>query len=221
MSVRVPEVLDAESVAAFVVELEASDGACVVRGASAETFCRGLHVEGEDPIEVGDAFAEMLVRLSEARSVAYVDGVAQGGGLGVAAACDVVLATPSARFSLPEMLFGLVPAAIWPVLRRRVSEGVLCRWAKTGLSFDSAEALRVGLVDEVVEPSAVRGRIATYRRALGRPSRQAHVRLRALQGAALREAITAGLRQTADALRAPDVAEARRRFAQGEAPWMP
>lgn len=228
VSVRLPQTLDATTLAEVADALGRAEGVLQLRGAGAEVFCRGLDVEAVDSSELADAvrtFAGLLAQLARGGvpSLALVDGVAQGGGVGIAAACDVVLATQNARFCLPEMLFGLVPGAIWPVLRRRVSEAALVRWVKTAHTFDVAEALRLGLVDEVVASGEAERRVKHYRRLLGRPSARAHQRLEALLGEMERSDLTRSSReaaaQTADALVAPDVVNARRRFAEGGVPW--
>ena len=185
----------------------------------------GLDLDADAADLSVSGFSSLLARLAEGLvpSVALVAGSARGGGLGVAAACDVVVATDAARFCLSEMLFGLVPAAIWPVLQRRVSEAALCRWAKTAVTFDAHEALKLGLVDEVVDASEAQARLIVHRKALRRPSVQAHARLQALcrasRSSSLAEAIHRGALETTAALHEPDVVEARRRFAEGDVPW--
>lgn len=225
MSIVLPETLGAASMSALADALEREAQVWVLRGASEGVFCRGLDLETFDADLSVEGFSSLLTRLADGAvpSVALVEGAAQGGGLGVAAACDVVLATPNARFCLPEMLFGLVPGAIWPVLRRRVSEAALCRWAKTGLSFDAEEALRLGLADEVVETSEAQARLIVHRKALRRPSARAHARLQALcrasRPSSLADAIRRGAAETAVALSEADVLAARERFADGDVPW--
>lgn len=228
MSIRLPRALDATTLADLEAALRRETGVWEIRGADDESFCTGLDieaVEGRAHRQAVDTFSSVLAELADGLvpSVAVVDGVAQGGGVGVAAACDVVVATESARFCLPEMLFGLVPGAIWPVLRRRVSEAALVRWAKTAQSVDAVEAHRFGLVDEVVDAAAMGRRVTHYRRMLGRPSSVAHARLQALCRATrtidLADAIRSGARRTEAALAENDVVAARRRFVEGGVPW--
>lgn len=228
MSVRVPRTLGLETMADLVEALRRDSTVWAFRGADAESFCTGLDIEAVDPESVGEGvetFSAVLSDIADGRvpSVALVDGLAQGGGVGIAAACDVVLATERARFCLPEMLFGLVPGAIWPVLRRRVSEAALVRWAKTARTFGAHEAHRLGLVDEIVPTEDAQRRLEAYRRMLARPSAYAQTRMQALcrstrtfdLGAQIRE----GARGTVAALLEADVAAARRRFVEGGVPW--
>jgi len=83
--------------------------------------------------------------------VACVEGEAVGGGIGLAAACDIVIAGTAATFTLPEVLIGLMPALVAPVLLRRISVGRLNYLALASKTLDAAEAARVGLVDAVAQ----------------------------------------------------------------------
>jgi methylglutaconyl-CoA hydratase len=83
-------------------------------------------------------------------TLALVHGGCFGGGLGIAAACDVALAAEDAVFALTEVRWGITPAPIIALLARRIGPRALGRWALTGERFDAREALRIGVVHEVV-----------------------------------------------------------------------
>jgi len=87
-------------------------------------------------------------------TLALVQGAAMGGGAGLVAACDVVVAMASAKFRFSEVRLGLTPATISPYVIRAIGP----RWAKalfvTGESFDAAYAERIGLVQYVVQDEA-------------------------------------------------------------------
>jgi methylglutaconyl-CoA hydratase len=228
MSVRLPRTLGLESMAVLSETLLREPGVWAFRGADAESFCAGLDLEAVDAESVGEGvetFSVVLSEIADGRvpSVALVEGLAQGGGVGIAAACDVVVATENARFCLPEMLFGLVPGAIWPVLRRRVSEAALVRWAKTARTFGADEAHRLGLVDEVVPVDDGERQLRAYRRMLGRPSAHAHARMQALCRSTRTFDLASQIREAAGgtvaALLENDVVAARRRFVEGGVPW--
>lgn len=228
MSVRLPRTLGLETMADLSEALRREPGVWAFRGADAESFCTGLDIEAVNAESVGEGvetFSSVLSEIADGRvpSVALVDGLAQGGAVGIAAACDVLLATENARFCLPEMLFGLVPGAIWPVLRRRVSEAALVRWAKTAQTFGADEAHRLGLVDEVVAADDAERRLEAYRRMLARPSSHAHARMQALCRSTrtfeLATQIRQGAGRTVAALLEADVVAARRRFVEGGVPW--
>ncbi|WP_049974259.1 enoyl-CoA hydratase-related protein [Azospirillum sp. B4] len=97
-------------------------------------------------------FWRLLTRIAQAGKpvVAGVDGRVSAGGLGLAAACDLVFATPRSGFILTELLFGLVPATIAPFLVRRTGVQAAWRLTLTAQRVDAAEARGIGLVDEVV-----------------------------------------------------------------------
>lgn len=83
-------------------------------------------------------------------TVALVQGACFGGGTGVLAACDVVLAADSAQFSIAETRWGLMAGIIIPQLNDAIGVRHLRRYALTGERFDAHEARRIGLVHEVV-----------------------------------------------------------------------
>jgi isohexenylglutaconyl-CoA hydratase len=80
-------------------------------------------------------------------TIAVVDGAAVGGGMGLAAASDVVIATPRARFALTETSLGIPPAQIAPYLAHRLGEHVARRLAMTGARIEGQEAETLGLAD--------------------------------------------------------------------------
>jgi methylglutaconyl-CoA hydratase len=88
-------------------------------------------------------------------TIALVHGGCFGGGIGIAAACDIAVAAADAIFALSEVRWGITPAPIIPLLVERLGPRVLGRIALTGERFDAAQALRIGLVHEVCEPDAL------------------------------------------------------------------
>ena len=85
--------------------------------------------------------------------VAVVQGAAIGGGVGLVAASDVVLAAEDAVFSLAEVKLGILPSVISPYVLRAIGARQARRYFLTGERFGAADARRLGLVHEVV-PSA-------------------------------------------------------------------
>ena len=82
--------------------------------------------------------------------IARVQGDAYGGGVGLMAASDIVVADESARFSLSEVKIGLIPATISPYVIRAIGVRAARRYFLTAERFTAAEAHRIGLVHEVV-----------------------------------------------------------------------
>ena len=82
--------------------------------------------------------------------VGRVHGAALGGGTGLAAVCDVVVAPEGALFGTTEVRLGLVPAVISPYVVAKIGQSNARAWFLTGGRYDAREALRCGLVHRVV-----------------------------------------------------------------------
>lgn len=101
---------------------------------------------------VSRATAEAVQRLNLAPvpTVALVQGGCFGGGTGIVAACDVVIAADNAMFSIAEVRWGLTAAIIIPQLNDAIGVRQVRRYALTGERFGAGEAQRIGLVHDVV-----------------------------------------------------------------------
>lgn len=86
-------------------------------------------------------------------SIAHVQGKANAGGVGFAAACDIVLADRSAQFSLSELLFGLFPACVLPFLIKRVGLQKAHYLTLTTAPITAQQAAQWGLVDDCADDS--------------------------------------------------------------------
>ena len=106
----------------------------------------------EENERVSRATAEAVDRLNRlpVPTVALVQGGCFGGGTGMIAACDVVIAADNAVFSIAEVRWGLTAAIIIPQLSDAILARQLRRYALTGERFDAAEARRIGLAHQVV-----------------------------------------------------------------------
>jgi methylglutaconyl-CoA hydratase len=102
--------------------------------------------------------------------LAKVAGPARAGGIGVLAAADIVVTVPSATFAFSEVRIGLIPAVITVPVLHRVSPSAARELFLTGEVFDAQRALRIGLVNAVVED--LDGTVDRYLQALllGGPS---------------------------------------------------
>ncbi|MCP1674685.1 methylglutaconyl-CoA hydratase [Natronocella acetinitrilica] len=94
-------------------------------------------------------------------TIARVHGAAIGGGVGLVAACDIVIASEAAVFAFSEVRLGLIPAAISPYVVKAIGERAARRYFVTAERFDAREAHRLGLVHEVVADTALDSRINT------------------------------------------------------------
>jgi methylglutaconyl-CoA hydratase len=106
----------------------------------------------EENVRVSRATAEAVQRLNVAPvpTVALVQGGCFGGGTGIIAACDVVIAADNALFSIAEVRWGLHASIIIPQLADAIGERQLRRYALTGERFGAEEAVRIGLAHKVV-----------------------------------------------------------------------
>jgi methylglutaconyl-CoA hydratase len=111
-------------------------------------------------------------------SIARVHGAAVGGGVGVMLACDFAVASSSARFGLTSARNGLLAGIAIPVLIQAVGPRMARQLLMHGGIFDSATALRIGLVDQVVEGDDLDATVAALADELkrGAPSVQALVK---------------------------------------------
>ena len=134
-----------------VVLLEAV-GKSFSAGADLNWMKHAAEFTQEENREDARALAEMLRRLNTLPkpTVALVQGAAFGGGVGLMAACDMVVAVRGAEFSLSEIKLGLIPATISPYVMAAIGERQARRYFLTGERFDADEARRIGLVHQVV-----------------------------------------------------------------------
>lgn len=102
-------------------------------------------------------FAAMLHRIESCAkpTIARVHGAALGGGVGLAAACDIAIAADDASFCVSEAKFGILPAVIGPYLVNAVGRRQARRLALTTSRIGAAEAQSIGLVQQVVARAAL------------------------------------------------------------------
>lgn len=92
--------------------------------------------------------------------IGLVQGSAFGGGVGLMAVCDMVVAVHGATFSLSEARLGLVPAIIAPFLLRKAGESFLRRYGLSGETLTASTAQQFGLIHDVVQPDDLEDRVA-------------------------------------------------------------
>lgn len=145
-------------------ESDESLRAIVIRGAGKD-FCSGADLAAIQKIadatyeeNVADArsLADLfeLIRNVRVPVIAAVHGRALAGGCGLATACDLVIATRSARFGYPEVKIGFVPAMVAGILRRNLGEKRSFELLTQGFEFSAAEANAIGLVNDLFENEA-------------------------------------------------------------------
>ena len=141
---------------------DVGDARAVLLAGEGESFCAGADVDWqrasidlslEENVQDALRLYEMLSTLDScpAPVVARVQGYALGGGSGLVACADVVVATPDATFGFTEVRLGIIPAVISPFVFARIGPGAARRFFLTGERFDANTALRIGLVHEVAD----------------------------------------------------------------------
>jgi methylglutaconyl-CoA hydratase len=134
----------------------------IVTGAG-KAFCSGMDLEnlkgllGRTP-EQNLQDSQTMVRLFRTLyefpkvTIAAVNGAAIAGGTGLALLCDFTLAVSEAKFGYTEVRIGFVPAIVSTFLLRQIGEKQARDLLLTGRIFDAEEALRIGLINRIVEP---------------------------------------------------------------------
>ena len=140
----------------------------------------------------GGRFSKLLYRMHTFPKpvIARVHGPAFAGGMGLAAACDLVVATEEAEFCLPEVRIGLVPAMISPYLVRALGEQHARRYMLTGERLAAREAHRIGFVHECVPAAELDARVEKFAALLAQAGPQALARSKKLLAKVGKAAIT-------------------------------
>ncbi len=154
-------------------QVAASDArALIVTGAGAKAFCAGADITEltgrplmatRAGTELGQGVFAKLDALPIA-SIAVINGFAFGGGLELALACSFRLALPNAKLGLPEIKLGLIPGyGGTQRLPRLIGEGRALEMIMTGRTVEADEALRIGLVNRLVEGDPIAAGVAFAR----------------------------------------------------------
>jgi methylglutaconyl-CoA hydratase len=141
---------------------DVGDARVVVLAGDGPSFCAGADVEWqrasidlslEENVEDALRLYRMLAAVDScpAPLVAGVHGFALGGGSGLVACTDVVVAAPDATFGFTEVRLGIIPAVISPFVFTKIGVGAARRFFLTGERFDAGTALRIGLIHEIAD----------------------------------------------------------------------
>lgn len=138
----------------------------------------------------------LLIRQIQVPVVAAVTGRALAGGCGLASACDLVLASSSARFGYPEVKIGFVPAMVMAILKRNVSEKRAFELITRGEEISAQQAKEFGLINQVFSDDTYADEVNSYVRKFESMSRQAISQTKTLlyqiDGLAFNEALETG-----------------------------
>ncbi len=143
----------------------------VVLTGTGKSFCAGadlvwmkkmIDYSYEENLEDSNRVSECMHRLYTLPqpTIARVNGAAIGGGMGLVSACDIVIASEKAVFSLSEVKLGLVPACISPYVLKRAGEARCREFFLTGERLTADRALAAGLINRAVPPDQLDGTVA-------------------------------------------------------------
>jgi len=141
---------------------DSSSQVLIITGAG-KAFCSGMDLENlkalvgrthDQNVEDSRTMARLFRSIYDfpKPTIAAVNGAAIAGGTGIATICDFTLATPEAKFGYTEVRIGFVPAIVSNFLVRQVGEKHARDLLLTGRIFGAEEALRLGLVNEIISP---------------------------------------------------------------------
>ena len=145
-------------------EVAKSDANVLIVTGAGKAFCSGLDLDNlkallgrtpEENLKDSRTMVQLFRSLYEFPKVtiAAVNGAAIAGGTGLALLCDFTLAVPDAKFGYTEVRIGFVPAIVSTFLLRQIGEKQARDLLLTGRIFGAEEAVRLGLVSEIVLPS--------------------------------------------------------------------
>ena len=177
--------------AAFVSLDDNADVRAVVLAGAGKSFCAGADLNwmkrmaafgAEENLADAHALAAMLRSLYALAkpTIARVTGAAYGGGVGLVAACDIAIAVPEAAFALSEVKLGLIPATIGPYVMEAIGARQARRYFLTAERFGAQDALRIGLLHDVVARDQIDARIEQFIATLKAASPAAQLECKAL-----------------------------------------
>ena len=145
----------------------------VVLSGAGKTFCAGadvawmsktVHYTEEENLRDAMAMSRMFAALDQLPIplVGRIQGAALGGGAGLAAVCDVVVAEEQAVFGFTEVKLGILPAVIAPFALAKIGRSAARELFLTGARFPAARAREIGLVHAVVPTAELDAEVANY-----------------------------------------------------------
>ena len=145
----------------------------VVLSGAGKAFCAGADVTWmsktiayteEENVRDATAMSQMFAAIDElpAPVVGRIHGAALGGGAGLAAVCDIVVADEQAMFGFTEVRLGILPAVISPFVLAKIGASAARELFLTGARFPAARAKEIGLVHAVVPAHELDNTVGTY-----------------------------------------------------------
>ena len=164
--------------AALIAELskafaDVGDARAVVLTGEGKAFCAGADVEWQRAsidLSYEENVADALrlyamceaIDLCPAPVIAGVHGYALGGGSGLVACSDIVVADADTVFGFTEVRLGIIPAVVSPYVVRKIGPGHATALFASGIRFDARRAMDIGLVEAVESPEELDAKLALY-----------------------------------------------------------
>lgn len=231
------ETLIAELTAACIALDEDADVRVVILAGRGKSFSAGADLNWmkraanngiADNLNDARALAGMLRTLAEMKkpTIARVQGAALGGGMGLASACDIAVASTKAVFATSEVKFGIIPSAISPYVLRAIGARQAYRYFQSAERIGADRARDIGLVHETVDAEHLDAKVQEIVAALlqGGPLSQAAAKdlIRAVDGQMVNETLVEETAHRIAHLRAtPEAREGIAAFLDKRSPnWM-
>lgn len=232
---EVKNALDGDLISEFISRLDelSPDAPCVVIRSEGDVFCAGADLNWmrgmldhtyEENIADSRTLAALFARLDDLPMpvIVGVQGAAIGGGAGLVAVCDIAVASTSAVLAFSEVRVGIIPSVISPYVVRRCGQSFTTASFVSGVPIDAVTAIRVGLVDAIVEPDALDGAVEEFVAAIlaGSPSavREAKRLVKDVAGRSPSEVRELTIERIAKARISPDGQEGMRAFVERRKP---
>jgi enoyl-CoA hydratase/carnithine racemase len=205
----------------------------IVLRSDGSNFCLGMDLAlvqsgrdiGQDQEKIIDLYVELLATIQQIPKpvLSLVNGDVRAGGVGLACACDIVLASNQATFQLGEALFGLIPANVIPFISpRRIGPAKLRYLVLTARKLSALEAYQYALVDEVLADDTREKKTKEILKNLFRASPRAVAEIKTFMGEMFdgyqNEAVPLAKRKLLELIARPDVQQAISAFQQSSTP---
>lgn len=221
------QALDADDAVRVIVL--AGRGKSFSAGADLNWMKRQGAASTEDNLADARRLAELFRTLADCRTptLARVQGAAMGGGMGLAAACDICVASTAASFATSEVRLGILPGVISPYVLRAIGERQAYRYFQTAERISAARGRELGLVHEVAEPEQLDAAVQSVVDALLAGGPKAQAASKALIRAVAHRPVDAALiddtaRRIAELRATPEAKEGLGAFLDKRAPaWKP
>ena len=155
-------------------------------------------------------------------TVAVVQGPAVAGGVGLALACDLIVASETATFSLPEPKRGITAAIVTPLLVHRIGSGASAHLLLSGKVWDARLALQRGLCDELASPDTLRATVDSFAASILTSSpdalRLTKFQWRSVAAGAIPQQLTEAVKLSAQARETDDAREGLQAFLEKRNP---